>query len=97
MLASVAEKPSASGNQPMLIVAGTTLVIGMLALVAVSSLKRRAQLRDVLMWVSALSVLAASLELVPLLPGGILLLLAAIGMREGRENPGGKKYRIEMP
>lgn len=97
LLASVTENASGSDSPLILIVTGTAAVMGMLALVTVSSLKMRAQLREVLMRVSAVSVLLASLLVIPLLPGGILLLLAAIGMRKGRENPGGKKYKIAMP
>ena len=83
MLASVTEESFASGNQLILIVTAAMVVMGMLALVTTLSLKMRPRLRDALMWVGALSVLVASPFLVVLLPGAILLLLAAIGMREG--------------
>jgi len=83
LLASVTEESFASGNQLILIVTAAMVVMGMLALVTTLSLKMRPRLRDALMWVGALSVLVASPFLVVLLPGAILLLLAAIGMREG--------------
>ena len=89
LLASVTEESFASGNQPILILTAAMGVMGMLALVTILSLKMRPRLRDALMWVGALSVLVASPFLVVLLPGAILLLLAAIGMIEGGENPVG--------
>ena len=85
----VSEEVIASGNLAFLILTGFTAMMGILGLVAILSLKRRPQLRYVLMWVSAGAILAASLFLGVLLPAAILLVLATIGMREGSETPVG--------
>ena len=92
VLTSVTEKTFASGNLPFLIFTGITTAMGVLALVAVLSLKRRPQLRSVLMWVSVSTILTFgifSLGLI-LLPASILLMLAAIGLREPGRFPGGE-------
>lgn len=67
-----------------LIPIGSTAIMGMLGLVATLSCKRRRRLKSVLMWVSALAILALSLfgQVLFLLPAAILLILAAVGTKD---------------
>lgn len=83
VLYRVTEKVFASGNLVLLIFTGVTVMMGVLALVAILPLKTRPQLRSVLMWVSIISIFILGMfSLGPvLLPAVILLILAALGMR----------------
>lgn len=77
------------GDLTLLVLAGLSLVMGVLALVAVLSLKKRPYLRNALMWFSTSVILVVGLFGIGiLLPAAILLVIAAIGMREGSEVPG---------
>ena len=69
------------------------VLMGVLALVAIVLSKRRLHLGRIFIWVSALAVLVVSfLGLFTwglfFLPASILLILAAIGVREGTGSPG---------
>jgi len=83
VLDRVTEKVFASGNLALLIFTGVTVMMGVLALVAILSLKTRPWLRSVLMWVSiSIIFILGMFSLGPLLlPAVILLILAALGMR----------------
>ena len=84
ILSSVTEKSFASGNLLLLIFTGVTAVMGLLALVSVLALKNKNKLRNVLMWVSVAGIIICGLFSLGLLllPAAILLILAAVGMKE---------------
>ena len=86
---SVVESTMNVGDLTLLILAGLTFVMGVLALVAILSLKKRPYLRSALMWLSVSIILVVGLLGIGiLLPAALLLALAAIGMQEVSEIPG---------
>jgi len=84
ILTSVTEKSFISGNLPLLIFTGVTAVMGMLALVSILALKNKPRLRHALMWVCIAGIIVCGLFSlgILLLPAAILLIMAAIGMKE---------------
>ena len=86
-ITSIIESTMNSGDLSLLVLACLSFVMGVLALVAILSLKKRPYLRNTLMWLSTSIILVVGVFVGVLLPAVILLAISAIGMRESSEIP----------